>query len=67
MVKCAGDEATVTYETYERLCDSMGLFQVFLHVLERTEKGRGKKEEGKKGMEGEKEKKECREKERKKE
>ena len=33
MVKCASDEATVTYETDERLRDSMGLFQMFLHVL----------------------------------
>ena len=33
MVKCASDEATVTYEANERLRDSMGLFQMLLHVL----------------------------------
>ena len=33
MVKCASDKTTVTYETDERLRDSMGLFQMFLHVL----------------------------------
>ena len=46
MVKCAGDEATITYETYERLRDSMGLFQVFLHVLEENERGREKERNG---------------------
>ena len=46
MVKCASDEATITYETYERLRDSMGLFQVFLHVLEENERGREKERNG---------------------
>ena len=37
MVKCASDKTTVTYETDECLRDSMGLFQMFLHVLWRKQ------------------------------
>ena len=58
MVKCTSYEATVAYETYERLRDSMGLFQVFLHVLgEREgERKRGRKEQGReKGRKDERE------------
>lgn len=34
VIKCASNEASIAYETYERLRDSMSLFQVPLHILE---------------------------------